>query len=81
MTMPTIFDVKAQVEEGDYFEPTAADYAGDPDHDDFCVNCGLVKESVLSPFCADCDNAATLAEYEQMEREFEYGFNVLYYES
>jgi hypothetical protein len=79
MTMPTIFDVNAQPEEGDYFEPTDADYKGDLD--DLCGNCGLVKESVLSPLCVACDNADTRIEFERMEREFAYGFNVLYYES
>lgn len=57
MTMPTIFDVKVQAEEGDYFEPTAADYEGDPDRTDFCQNCGLVKDASPSPMCDDCDEA------------------------
>lgn len=75
--MPTIFDVNAQAEENEPFEPTAADYAGDPDREyDDCIDCGRpIPSDSLSGLCCDCDTARYLEE----ERQFNYGFNTLYY--
>lgn len=55
--MPTIFDVKAQAEEGDYFEPTAADY--------FCEEEELTPENAPKEFCSNCGVWLDSAEFER----------------